>query len=458
MGKTERKCSLHTMARNESGVALVLSLLMLAMLTLIGTAGWTTANIETTISENYTTSIKSFYASTTGTEEAKARLKGFQDAANFIGDPDATPNPDWSAYLLTDATWTTSHDPNYDTHYENYFPTTANHVATAISANSLQTTNTYWVKLWYKREYDAELAGHSTTPGEELYADGDGSTATHSAASPGSIMFYGYKDTSSTTREEYTVLSDASGTGAPIILIRSYGYDDSDMNSQTILEIALRRGIGPGGAQAIFGDHIDSSGTALTINGNDQCECGWSADLCPDVYAMAWDGTDDPDLTGNPNITSTVGESTFYPQPLDIDAMVDELYADRTLVVTQDSIQNLTYGSPTNYEVVYANAIGMNTLDEVSFSNIIGYGTLVVHGNLRLTGSLDWYGMIIATGDVVFQGGAMNGEDKTVTGAVYAGEEASLNGTANVQYSACEIEKANGAYSYGYAGWKDTSL
>ena len=457
VGKIERKCSLHTMARNESGAVLVLSLLVLSMLTLIGTAALTASSVETKISENYTKSIKSFYASVTGTEEAKARLKGFQDAANFIGDPDATPNPDWSAYLLTDATWTTSHDPNYDTHYENYFPTTANHVATAISANSLQTTNTYWVKLWYKREYDAEVAGHTDiTP---LYADQDGSTGTNTATSPGSIMFYGYKDIFSTTREEYTTPNDRSGSGAPIIFAKSYGYDGFATKSQTIIETALRRGVGPAGNQAIFGDHIDSSGTALNVNGNDQCECGWTADLCPDVYAFGWDSpvSDDPDLTGIPDITSTLGFDVYYAAQLDIDGMVDDIYVDRTIVVTQEAIQNTTYGSPTDYEVVYVNAIGINAGNEVVFNNVIGYGTLAVHGNLRLTGTLDWNGLIIATGDVVFQGGAMI-DSKTVAGAVYAGEEASLNGTADVQFSACELAKARGAYSYTYAGWKDTSL
>src|SRR2546429_6226150 len=49
--------------------------------------------------------------------------------------------------------------------------------------NGLQTAIPYWIKIRHKREYDAELEGH--TPATPHYVDGDTSTqGNHTAANP----------------------------------------------------------------------------------------------------------------------------------------------------------------------------------------------------------------------------------------------------------------------------------
>ena len=97
----------------------------------------------------------------------------------------------WSAYILTSGTWTTADDLEYDSNYQNYFPSDTNFTSTTASVNTLQSTVDvdYFVKIKHKREYDAEQAGHTTT--NTHYDDGDGNLGTNPISAPGSIVYYG---------------------------------------------------------------------------------------------------------------------------------------------------------------------------------------------------------------------------------------------------------------------------
>jgi hypothetical protein len=85
---------------DASGAVLGTSLVFLAVLTLLGIASIITTMTDTRIGGNYKTSVQALYASEAGIEEARARLRA---NAGGIWINDASPNPQWKAYIASGA-------------------------------------------------------------------------------------------------------------------------------------------------------------------------------------------------------------------------------------------------------------------------------------------------------------------------------------------------------------------
>src|SRR3989304_1974707 len=276
----------------EKGIVFIAVLVLIVILALVGTVAVITTNTDIKISGNYKTSVQALYAAQAGIEEARARLRGASSAANYAGDPAASPNANWSAYILTTNTWQTSDDPNYNASYTNYIPkySPVNHTNTSIVANSLQTGISYWVKIRHKREYDAEQAGHTTT--STHYYDDDGSTATHTSSTPGNIVYYGYYNPSTpTTAIQFTT----TGTTVykPVEIITVYGISGK---SSKIIEIEVIHYPGPPIFAPLYsmGD-TTIDGSSSNIDGTDNC--GEAAAL-PPLYILS-----PSTLTENPSPT-----------------------------------------------------------------------------------------------------------------------------------------------------------
>ncbi len=62
-------------SRNERGIALMLCLFALLLLTTIGAGLMVMANTETSVNSNYRSSLQAYYASKAGLEEARERLR-----------------------------------------------------------------------------------------------------------------------------------------------------------------------------------------------------------------------------------------------------------------------------------------------------------------------------------------------------------------------------------------------
>ena len=150
------KVTINQAIHNEKGVVLIGAISLIAILALLGTVSVVTTSTEILICRNYKTSVQASYAAHSGTEEARARLRGSSSDPNYAGDPAANPDPTWSAYILTSSAWQTSDDPNYDGTYTNYIPTTSDYTNTTIGTNTIQTTQdiSYWAKIRHKREAD----------------------------------------------------------------------------------------------------------------------------------------------------------------------------------------------------------------------------------------------------------------------------------------------------------------
>ena len=90
----------------------------------------------------------------------------------------------------------------------------------------------------------------------------------------------------------------------------------------------------------------------------------------------------------------------------------------------------ITYTGPMN--IIYFNMNGDNTLKLTGGSH--GAGILLVEGNLEINGGFTWYGVILATGVVAYTGGG----EKNITGGIMSGGnttiEVDIGGNSGIIY------------------------
>src|SRR3990172_3485278 len=426
----------------ESGIVLIAVLMLIVILALVGTIAVITTNTDIKISGNYKNSVKALYAAQAGIEEARARLRGSPSSANYAGDPDTDFDEYWSAYILTSNTWQTSDDPDYNANYKNYIPqySPVNHTNTSVVANSLQTSISYWVKIRHKREYDAEQAGHTTT--STHYYDNDGSTATHTAAAPGNIIYYGYfNPLAPTTAIQFTT----TGTTVykPVEIISVYGNSG---NSSKIIEIEVIHYPGPPILAPLYsmGD-VSLNGASSTIDGTDNC--GENAAL-PPIYILSPSTlTENPSPTygGNPP-TPQIG-STY----IDIMEYINALKSGATITITDDQ-NGATYGNASDFVTCYSDTSNPPNVQGLKLQNVTGYGTLLVKGDLTLGGGFTWYGLILSSGTLVLNGG---GSGINITGAAMSVETITINGDLNIKYDSCMIDNSLNNQSLNVIRWRE---
>jgi len=422
---------------NQRGNVLVTVILMMAVLIGLGTTAVVQTSTDMNISTNYRLGEEAFYAAEAAAEEARARLRGDVADPNYAGDPATTLDTWWSAYILT-GTQQPTDDPDYNSDYRNYVPTTSSHTSTTVTANSLQSTIPYMVKIRHKREYDAEQRGHTTA--HPMYYDGDGNTGTNPSTSPGNIIYYGYGNPGQpTTAVQFTT---AGGSAfRPVDIITAYGMVG---NSIKTVEIEVTRPPGPPIKAAIYakGD-VTGNGTALQIDGNDNCGVVSPLDT---VYTLS------------PSITNLNGIPIMLPAPptsgtdnIDIIGKVNSMRSSATVSITSDQ-DGTNYGSSSNYITCYSDTSNPYNVQGLDMRNTTGYGTLLVRGDLTLSGGFTWDGLILVTGTLVFNGG---GSGINIQGAVLANQTVDLNGGIDVAYDSCSINKALSSQPVTKLSWRE---
>ena len=425
--------------KNEKGMVLPLGLMFLAIIAIMGTTAVIVTTTDLKIGSNYRDSEQAFYAAEAGLEEARARLRGSSTADDYAGDPSATYDTWWSAYILTSGSWQTSDDPGYNTNYKNYIPTSTSHTATAITANSLQTDISYFVKIRHKREYDAEQAGHTIS--SPHYYDGDGNTGINPSSAPGSIIYYGYGNPATpTTAVQFTT----SGTTEhkPVEIITAYGQSS---NSLKTIEIELKKNPGPLVNSALYakGD-VTGNGSALSVDGNDNCG---AAPAKPSIYTLTPSTTT---LNGTPTLSPTPPEQGT--NDVDIAGYVNSLKASATETITEDS-SGTNYGDAGNFVTCYSDTSNPYNVQGLKMTNVTGYGILLVEGDLTLGGGFSWNGLILVTGTLVFNGGGLG---INIKGAVLADQTVDINGGIDIKYDSCMVDNSLNNQSLDIIRWKES--
>jgi hypothetical protein len=430
---------MHAYIRNQQGAVLVTALMLMSVIAMVSTGVYLTTKGDVKQSAVYRDAKGALYAAEAGIHEARARLRGSASASTYVGDPAASFDSLWSAYILTSSSWQTSDDPDYNGSYRNYIPTTASKTNTTASVNSLQSTMDYFVKIRHKREYDAEEAGHTTA--NTHYYDGDGTTAPNTAASPGNIVYFGYSDDPANPTTACQFTTSGSTAYRPVEIITAYGQR---RNSRKIVEVEVVRYPGPPVTATLYGKgNITINGSSGYISGSDNCGNATSVDP---VYVMSpATVTENPAPTYDPPGSGAVTGT----KDIDIDSLVDQFKSSATQTITSD--QNGTnYGTATNFITAYSDTSDPHNVQGLKMQNTTGYGILLVEGDMTMAGGFSWNGLVLVTGTLTFNGG---GAAVNIRGAVLANQTVDINGGLDIRYDSCMIDSSLNNQAFRTISW-----
>jgi hypothetical protein len=371
--------------RQESGVALTTSLMLMAVLTLMGTAAIVTGIIETKIGGNYKTSAQAFYTAETGLEEARARLRA-QTAADAI-DTSSTP-PQWKAYIASGV----------------YPQATALQKAVALGYNATNHS------LYYSRQSTLDY----TVVIEPV------------AGTPGQLRITSHGAISNAQKRLQMVVVQPPAFAVPAAL---YVETNTRVQGATVEVIGMdscgndhKRGVvttlpqiqdGQDTVQRLSGPMIMGSPQDIQYEGTNL-----------DIQAMVHT------LREYANFTYTVSNATHThsttPGPGDHwgQPTLGPTLHDRS---TCDDYNVIHYDTGGTY---------INLSDKVS-----GCGLLLVQGDLQLSDGFSWYGLILVTGTVYFAGSELL--QTQIRGAVLSEASVGLNRTGVASHIVYCSEAAN---------------
>ena len=356
--------------REEKGIALVLSMLFLLVVTLIGINALNTSIYDIRISGNERASVQAFYAAEAGINEVMGRFRN--GATNEIADNDPS-NPNWRILLAK---------------YPGQGATRIGYVSgDSNSMPSLQNRLDFGVEIRHKMD------------------------AANQVVKSGGVPVYILKSYGST--------ADGGNKVLEVELTKTPNYDPpAALYSEIPVHIH-------GSSTYINGN--DSCGTTnkpgietTTATAPPIAESGNpSVNGSPPKVTQA---------SIPPPIKLPLKEMVNY---LKGDANFKYNYSgDQTLTgysdswgtpISDDTTVPIAYMGPMN--IVYFNMNGDKTIKLAGGSR--GAGILLVEGNLEIDGGFTWYGIILATGAVAYTGSG----PKNVTGGVMAGE----NATAGIE-------------------------
>ena len=408
--------------RKHDGIALLAALILISVVGMMGASVLIATSTEISISGNYRRGIEAFYLAETGIEEARSRLKGPSlGKLGFIGDSQVDSNPQWSAFLLTSTKWKPTDDDSYRDEFTNYIPTPSLPTNTEIVANSFQSEWPYWVKIRHKREYDAKRNGHRL--GNPHYLDQDGNLNSPTRANPGNVIFYGYPSPDSIRPTEFTTTGEAQGF--PIELLTAHA---TLKGGSSVIEVEVAHHPGPRDLATLYAQNgVSLTGMSMTISGVDSCGMKPSK---PPVY------------TRTPSTTHGKGVFEGSPSgpaqgPLDIDLpLMVEALRKGALELKADPT-NVTLGSSTEPETVYAKVTSDLSLGMFILQNSTGFGIVLVEGDFQIRGPFNWVGLLINTGTLTFDGatGPIH-----ISGGVLSNQVQHVGGEVAIHYDSCAIK------------------
>jgi Tfp pilus assembly protein PilX len=395
---------------DQRGVATAIGLLLLAVLTLLGTTAVVFTSTDIQISGNYKVSEVAFFAAEAGIEEARARLRSTAEA-NLINDSYPT-STQWRAYIGTLArSQTLGFNPSLSTHSR---------------TGSLQSSMSYVVEIKHKTD------------------------------AIGNIMYWGDDNTDGIVTRNTTV---GDSNNRNIYLVTSSGYTG---NSYRTVEAEMAK-VPPITVPAplYVKSNATIQGSSTDIIGTDGCG---GADK-PGVITTKAPGS--IDINGGPNITGVGGTTPniiYNGLSLDIDSMVNSLKTLANYSYTKSGTDTgMNWGTPTSglnlespttcddHNIVYYNTNGATIMLAGGSS---GCGILLIEGNLEVHGGFSWNGVILITGSVKYSGGG----NKQVTGGVLSGGTVDadlVGGNANIVYCSTAVTNQTANLPLKILSWRD---
>jgi Tfp pilus assembly protein PilX len=479
-----------TMRANERGIALLLCLLALVLLTGLGIGLLYMSDAETQVNSNYRGSQQAYFAATAGLQNVRERMTPANTGAHALTLPNLMPGNAGSVLYVTNPAGgsdtvapTDSSNAYYDDELCKEFTTLGLSCAqiagsaTTAAENGPPYLNTSaavpykWVRVMIK-------SNGSSAP---YYANSNVSASTQ-------VCWDGTGQVPVTSLGIATCNSGGSGSNppsqSPVYQLTSFASTPTGATRILQMEVAMDPPLTPHGA-VDSQDHVALNGQ-LNVNAYDYCTCscttttshGQTTMTCTDrsgvscdrsKYAIYASGTvDNP----TPSENFFAGTSPVYVQnqawPWDMSSLISR-YTSATGTI------NVT-GSPYNWSctggscgTVSGSSLGVpptlppnppsspvgpaNMASQVTYvpgsvqltGNTQGSGVLVIDGDLDIHGGLSFYGLIIVRGDIKFTGGGSQGVN--VYGGIIAGQESymdnTLGGSASVYYDYCALPQPN---------------
>ena len=452
--------SSQSKAHTSRGIALIVAMFALLILSLIGLALLSVSSTEVLVNQNFKNSRAAYFAADAGTEEARFRL--MTTGGNVIVPPGNTTS---AIYLrantsIDPTTGSSSSNPYFDPEYS-VISKRDNYGTQTTTASGLTSTTFYttiqggsnqvpyaWVRITRKTE---------TLAGQTIDNDNTNNTT---------AVYYG-SNTATFLTSQYVRDATNSPThnGNPVYLVTSMALDSSGAQRKIQTEVVVPPPVAITAAVNSYND-VDFSGT-LNISGNDECNGG-----ATQVYGVSSHGSVDS-LHGPQTVT---GQPPPPPAPVtgpslcpncpfgyDVPTLINmyknsPIFQAITTASTNVSCSGSPVscsganvvlgtppnvpppGSPTNTPVpgYYYSPGNLH----VTGANSRGYGVLVVDGDVTMDGGVYFEGIILAKGTFNFTGGG--GNNINIRGAVLAGQSftdttSDLGGSIEVQYNSCSV-------------------
>jgi len=356
--------------REEKGIALVLSMLFLLVVTLIGINALNTSIYDIRISGNERASVQAFYAAEAGINEVMGRFRN--GATNEIADNDPS-NPNWRI-LLAKYPGQGATRIGYVSGDSNSMPSLQNRLDFGVEIRhkmdaANQVVKSGGVPVYILKSYGSTADGGNKVLEVEL-------TKTPNYDPP--AAFYSEIPVHIHGSSTYINGNDSCGT------TNKPGIETTTATAPPIAESGNPsvNGSPPKVTQASIPPPIKLPLREMVnyLKGDANFKYNYSGDQTLTGYSDSW---------GTP--------------------------------ISDDTTVPIAYTGPMN--IVYFNMNGDKTIKLAGGSR--GAGILLVEGNLEIDGGFTWYGIILATGAVAYTGSG----PKNVTGGVMAGE----NATAGIE-------------------------
>jgi hypothetical protein len=396
--KAEILSTLHP--SGERGIALAAALLALSMLTLIGLSMTFVSSTEVLINQNSRMKMVNLYLAESASEEARERITDIV-VANQLSEADGNK----VVYIVADSSIDpTTGDVNSNPYRDlGYSPS----LSVSIINSNLSAIGFAWVKIWRKTE---ARAGYSLT----------------NASLTDDLVSYGYDRLQPDAQLAQYVNSTSNQTshvGFPVYLVTALSRSSAGYCQFIATDIALVPA--PPLHAAVFSkDRVQVLGNGVTITGDDQ-STSESSDLNGIESAGAITG-DLTAVTGAP-----LPDRPLSPYAYSISSLMKSLKPPLAKEIEQvaPSITKLpdgTYvGSGVSLGEILSEGGSQTTYVDgpLNISDSSGQGILVVNGDLLVTGTFTYDGLIIVKGKIHLSGGI---EGINIRGAIIS---SSLSGT-----------------------------
>jgi len=369
----------------EGGMALVATLMVLSILTLVGLTATFVTTTETLINHNLGSRLVNRYLAESAVEEARSRL------------PEILPVADHEAvYLRRDATidptaGTRDTNPFFDPAYGTHGMSSARFIDSELAGVEFA-----WVRVSRKTEERAgyELDGDSTNNGE--------------------VVVYGYDSNAPALKAFQFVGSRAGHYGSPVYLVTGMAAAPSGTRQMVRTEVA--RPPMPPISAALYNQTAVRLPDAVTIIGND----GSGGSDLAGIDTPGGVSGDTSAVRGTPAIVSSSSSghniaalTAMFEPPLSIPVQ----RVDSAVTVSSGSFSgtNLRMGRPGTNRRVPTFADGDLTVS----GNSEGQGFLIVNGDLTVSGSFRYEGVILVNGRLRFEGYPVgSGSGISIRGAI----------------------------------------